>query len=145
MAGRRQPSLIVAPHLLDCELEDLEAWQAEDPVTRGSVTVAEALPDLELPPPGDPGVFAGPFFRNGPASVGGRAREAPGGEGRDGVRHGVVSDSGGGGGGGSGTGGIGPAGLGLGIGSMKYTFVDTDDALVLLSNNIDEFYRRVDL
>ncbi|GIL77607.1 hypothetical protein Vretimale_6808 [Volvox reticuliferus] len=141
MAGRRQPSLIVAPHLLDCELEDLEAWQSEDPVTRGSVTVAEALPDLELPPPGDPGVFAGPFFRSGAAAGGGRAREAPGSEGWDGPRHGMMSNDSGSGG----TGGIGPTGLGLGVGSLKYSFVDPDDALVLLSNNIDEFYRRVDL
>ncbi|KXZ52351.1 hypothetical protein GPECTOR_10g985 [Gonium pectorale] len=127
LAARRRPSLLVAPHLLDSEMEDLEEWQEADPPTRGSVSISEALPDLELPLPGDPAVAAGPFFR---------AREHSAAAGAAGER-------------GAGSGGRfqGPGGSG-GNGSSSagtYSLADPDDPLVMLSNVVNEFFRRVDL
>ncbi|GLC42805.1 hypothetical protein PLESTB_001419700 [Pleodorina starrii] len=143
MTGRARPSLIVAPHLHDGEMEELEEWQAEDPATRGSVTVAEALPSLELPLPGDPAVSGGPFFRNG-GGAGGRGGGAEGG------RHGAAGGAGGAGGGGGGAGGGGGGGGGMGSTggrheNVPYSLVDPDDPLVLLSNDVNDFFRRIDL
>ncbi|GFR43437.1 hypothetical protein Agub_g4519 [Astrephomene gubernaculifera] len=135
LASRRRPALIVAPHLLDSEMQPLEEWQAEEPVTRGSVSIAEALPDLELPLPGDPALSAGPFFRAGGGGGGrGGGDGGEGGGGGGGGRylpshsHGTMYDSG-----------------GSGSGSGSYNLVDPEDSLVILSNSVREFFRRVDL
>ncbi|KAG2439487.1 hypothetical protein HXX76_004841 [Chlamydomonas incerta] len=149
MAARRRPCLLVAPHLQDDELQELEEWQAEDPGPRGGLPVAAALPDLLLPLPGDPAYSAGPFFRahqqqqqqhgGGGGGAGGSssAGHHHGGGGGDGARFA------GGGGGGSSGGGSGPGPGGSPSGS--FSMVDPDDPVVLLSNSVNDFFRRVDL
>ncbi|KAG2501953.1 hypothetical protein HYH03_000451 [Edaphochlamys debaryana] len=131
LASRRRPSLVVAPHLLDSEMEELEEWQAQEPLERGAVSVGEARPDLELPLPGDPAAAAGPFFRQGAE---GQGHGAHGGHGHGGREGGGGARYQGASGGGS---GADPGGT--------YSLVDPDDPLVMLSNSVNDFFRRVDL
>lgn len=143
LAARRRPALLVAPHLLDSEVEQLEEWQEQEPHERGAVTVADTLPPDVL-------MAAHLSFNLHAASGADGGREGAGGGAGAGGQHraSVVAQSfagGSGAGSAAGAGGYQGVGTSSGSGVVRWSLVEPDDALVVITNDSNEYFRRVDL